>query len=90
MQKQILRITLLISVIAINSINSHAGDWNQYRGPNFDGSSSEKFSINSWPESEIKPIWKTPTRLGFSSISVSNFRVFTIVMENIDGVEREA
>lgn len=90
MQKQILRITLLISVIAINSINSHAGDWNQYRGPNFDGSSSEKFSINSWPESEIKPIWKTPTRLGFSSISVANSRVFTIVMENIDGVEREA
>ena len=89
MQKQILRITLLISAITTNNINSYAGDWTQYRGPNFDGSSSEKLTISSWPQTEIEPLWKAPTRLGFSSLAVANSRVFTIVMENVDGVERE-
>ena len=89
MQKNIIRTTLLITGITAGNITFQAGDWTQYRGPNFDGSSMEKLQINTWPKGEIKPIWKTPTRLGFSSIAVAKSRVFTIVMENIEGVERE-
>jgi len=89
MQKQILRFTFFISAIATISINLNAGDWTQYRGPNFNGSSSEKLTISGWPKTEIKPTWKSPTRLGFSSLAVANSRVFTIVMQKIDEVERE-
>ena len=90
MGNKTLKITLLIVAIITKSIGSHADDWTQYRGPNFDGSSSEKLKIIDWPQTKIKPTWKKPTRLGFSSLSVANSRVFTIVMENIEEVEREA
>jgi len=70
-------------------LSAKAADWTQYRGPNFDGSSSEKLKISAWPNGEINAVWKVPTRLGFSSFAIANGRSFTIVMEKIDDVNRE-
>ena len=84
-----LKIGIVVAAFAASVVGLKASDWTQYRGPNFDGSSSEKLNIAAWPSEGVKAIWKAPTRLGFSSLSVAKGRVFTIVMEEVDGVDRE-
>ena len=85
------RIKLVLFGVAliINAVSVQAADWTQYRGPNFDGSSSEKLKIPSWPSGGIKVVWKIPTQFGFASFAVAKGRAFTIVMEEIDDVNRE-
>ena len=84
-----LKSVLYAAALIVIAVSVQAGDWTQYRGPNFDGSSSEKLEISSWPSDGIRVVWRTPTRLGFASFAVAKDRVFTIVMEEVDGVNRE-
>ncbi len=88
-QTNTLKSVLYAAALIISAVSVQAGDWTQYRGPNFDGSSSEKLKITAWPRGGIKVVWRTPTRLGFASFAVAKRRAFTIVMEEIDGVNRE-
>ncbi len=67
---------------------AHAADWPQYRGPNLDGSTSEKISLK-WPAGGPKALWKTPTPDGFSSFSVSGGQAFTLVMREVEGGPQE-
>ncbi len=89
MQKNSLKIGFFVATFAASAAGLKASDWTQYRGPNFDGSSSEKLNIAAWPSGGVKAVWKAPTRLGFASLAVAKGRVFTIVMEEVDGVNRE-
>ena len=89
MQKDPLKIGFVVATFAASAAGMKASDWTQYRGPNFDGSSSEKLNIAAWPSGGVKAVWKAPTRLGFASLAVAKGRVFTIVMEEVDGVNRE-
>ena len=89
MQKNSLKIGFIAATFAASVADFKASDWTQYRGPNFDGSSSEKLNIAAWPSGGVKAVWKAPTRLGFASLAVAKGRVFTIVMEEVDGVDRE-
>jgi outer membrane protein assembly factor BamB len=84
-----LKLVLHAAALIVSAVSVPAGDWTQYRGPNFDGSSSEKLEISAWPSGGIKAVWRTPTRLGFASFAVAKGRAFTIVMEEVDGVNRE-
>ena len=84
-----LKSVLSAAALIVSAVSVQAGDWTQYRGPNFDGSSSEKLEIPAWPSGGIKAVWRTPTRLGFASFAVAKGRAFTIVMEEVDGVNRE-
>ena len=84
-----LKSVLYAAALIVSAVSVQAGDWTQYRGPNFDGSSSEKLEIHAWPSGGIKAVWRTPTRLGFASFAVAKGRAFTIVMEEVDGVNRE-
>ena len=59
-----------------------------YRGPNQDGISSEKIDIQ-WSGDGPKVVWRKPTNTGFSSFAVSNGKVFTQVVREIDGNLRE-
>ena len=65
-----------------------AADWPQYRGPNHDGSTSEKIA-KQWPADGPKQLWKVPLHDGFSSITVSEGRAFTLVKRSLDGADRE-
>ena len=54
-----------------------AADWPQWRGHNRDGFSPETVSA-SWPAEGPKLLWRTSVGTGFSSISVSGGRVYTL------------
>lgn len=66
----------------------HAADWPQYRGPNVDGSTSEKIST-PWPTGGPKQVWKSPTTDGLSSFTVSGGKAFTLILRNTEGAPRE-
>jgi outer membrane protein assembly factor BamB len=54
-----------------------AADWPQWRGPNRNGISSEKVSA-VWPAGGPRVLWRASVGTGFSSISVSRGRVYTM------------
>ena len=56
---------------------SHAAEWPQWRGPNRNGISSEKI-IATWPPGGPKVLWRGSIGTGFSSMSVSNGRLYTM------------
>ena len=72
----------------LSSVFCHAADWPLYRGPNQDGISREKVDIQ-WSGNGPKVVWRRPTNTGFSSFAVSNGKVFTQVVREIDGNPRE-
>ena len=76
----------LVSVILASSL--HAADWPQFRGPNFDSTTTEKISAR-WPASGPKQLWKVPLSGGFGSITVSNGKAFTLTLRELDGVTYE-
>jgi outer membrane protein assembly factor BamB len=77
------------AALAVATVSAvHASDWPQYRGPNLDGSTSEKIALK-WPAGGPKVLWKTPTPNGFSSFTVAGGRAFTIVSRNVEGAPRE-
>ena len=72
----------------LQSALSDAADWPLYRGPNQDGISPEKVDIQ-WSGDGPKVVWRTPTNTGFSSFAVSDGKVFTQVVREINGKPRE-
>jgi hypothetical protein len=64
----------VVSALAL-LVNLRADDWPQWRGPNRQGFSSEKVT---WPADGPKTIWRAQVGTGFSSISVSKGRVYTM------------
>jgi len=55
--------------------NLPAADWPNWRGPNFDGISTE----TDWdPEKIDNVLWKTEVGTGFSGVAVANGRVYTL------------
>ena len=62
-------------------------DWPQYRGPVGDGTTSE--SLQPWPASGPRILWKAKTPLGFSSFSVAKGRAFTLVAREHAGAKTE-
>jgi outer membrane protein assembly factor BamB len=85
------RLNILSSTVALAfaaALPTHAADWPQYRGPGHDGISSETI-LKRWPEGGPKVLWKTATSEGFSSLSVSGGKAFTLVRRDIEGAARE-
>ena len=64
---------------APSGIPAAATDWPQFRGPNRDGISPDKGLLTEWPEKGPALVWKAEKLGGgFSSVSVSGKRVFTM------------
>ena len=59
-------------------------DWPQYRGPNRDGVSSETGLLDQWSAGGPKELWRTSLGRGFSGISVSGGRIYTMFAEGSD------
>ena len=64
------------------SYSAHALDWYRWRGPDLNGISKETGWQTSWPKEGPKQLWKASVGTGFSSMSVSGGRIFTMGNEN--------
>ncbi len=66
--------------VSISPIGSFAEswDWPQWRGPNGNGVSAEKGWISTWPKEGPKVLWKKSLGMGYSTVTVSNGRVYTM------------
>jgi outer membrane protein assembly factor BamB len=72
-----------ISVVGTGFYSTaEAADWPNWRGPNYNGISSETGWASTWPQEGPKVLWKRSIGTGFTSIAVSNGRAY--VMGNID------
>ncbi|HUT57186.1 MAG TPA: PQQ-binding-like beta-propeller repeat protein [Phycisphaerae bacterium] len=61
-----------------------AYDWPQWRGPNRNGVSPEKIT---WPASGPKQLWKAAVGKGYSSVSISHGRAYTMGSTNSPDVD---
>jgi len=59
-----------------------AADWPHWRGPDYNGISRETGWTTTWPESGPKILWEKSIGAGFSSMAVSDGRIYA--MGNID------
>lgn len=82
------KMTFAIAASLAAAITVQAADWPQYRGPNLDGSTTEKIAAK-WPAGGPKALWKVPAPSGFSSFTVAGGKAFTQVTRNVGGVDRE-
>ena len=62
--------------------------WPQYRGPNGDGTTTEKIS-KPWGASGPKRLWKADATNGFSSIAVGDGIAATLMTRDAEGVATE-
>lgn len=77
---------LLLMLLSVSQV--WASDWTQFRGPNHDSTTKEKI-LRAWPKEGPRLVWKTPVTDGFSSITVSGGRAFTLVRRSVEGADRE-
>src|SRR5881394_3013596 len=70
--------TFYISLLAVAASSSlSAEDWPQWRGLRRDGVSSAKI-ISQWPVSGPAILWRRNVGKGFSAISISQARAYTM------------
>jgi outer membrane protein assembly factor BamB len=81
-------LTWLIGGLLIAHFTSLATDWTQYRGPNHDGTSSDRIN-KQWSGSMTNPVWLVPVTNGLCSVSVSGGRIFTQIRRTIDDFDKE-
>ena len=60
------------------SFQAAADDWPRWRGADCNGISKETGWSASWPQEGPKQLWKTSVGTGFSSVAVSNGRLYTL------------
>jgi outer membrane protein assembly factor BamB len=58
--------------------SSPAADWPHWRGPDYNGISAETNWMSSWSAEGPKTLWRANVGIGFSSVSVSDGRVYTM------------
>ncbi len=75
---QCLPMVLSVSLLAGTTL---AADWPQFRGPNRDGISRETGLLKNWPAGGPKTLWKAPMGEGYSHLTVSKGRLYTLFGE---------
>jgi outer membrane protein assembly factor BamB len=55
-----------------------ADDWPHWRGPNHNGISREQGWLDQWPQSGPPVVWKASVGTGFSSVAVSQGRLYSM------------
>ena len=69
---------------ACHWMDGSKAEWAQWRGPNRDGVSLETGMLKTWREREPKVLWRVPIGEGFSGISISGGRAYTMAAEGDD------
>jgi outer membrane protein assembly factor BamB len=82
------QLTWLIGGLLIACLSCPASEWTQYRGPNHDGTSSDRVN-KQWSGSITNPVWLVSVTNGPCSLSVSGGRVFTQIRRTIDDIDKE-
>ncbi|MHC4346035.1 MAG: PQQ-binding-like beta-propeller repeat protein [Planctomycetota bacterium] len=71
--------TAVLSVLLLVTSACLAGDWPNFRGPNWDGKSTETGLLKSWPERGPPLAWKVEgLGKGFSSVAITGGKIFTM------------
>lgn len=65
-------------VLLINSAVVHGADWPIYRGPQHNGITGETNWIADFPATGPKQLWKKSIGIGFSTMTISNGRVYAM------------
>ncbi len=78
---------MMIGLSALLSLSAQleSADWPNWAGPGHDGISRETGFADSWPSEGLKPLWTKDIGIGFSSITVSENRLYS--MGHVDGEE---
>lgn len=58
--------------------SAEAADWPHFRGPTYNGISTETGWKTTWPPDGPKILWRAQVGIGFSSFAVSKGRVYTM------------
>ena len=75
------RFDVLLALIVCHLLSAgenSAFDWPQFRGPNRNGISNESGILTNWPATGPRVLWKFSAGDGFSAISISNGRAYTM------------
>ncbi|MHC4664480.1 MAG: PQQ-binding-like beta-propeller repeat protein, partial [Planctomycetota bacterium] len=76
--KKYAAITILCLVLLAAPV-SLGGDWPNFRGPNWDGKSTETGLLKNWPEQGPPLAWKVEgLGKGFSSVAITGGKIFTM------------
>jgi outer membrane protein assembly factor BamB len=75
---KLFRLVFLSSLAFFFSSSLYANDWPYWRGPDHNGISTEKNWLAQFPAEGPKQLWKNNVGTGFSSMSVSEDRVYTM------------
>ena len=75
-------LSLGTSLAFLGSVDSGAADWPHWRGPSRDGLSTESGWSVAWPKDGPRKLWEARVGTGFSSVSVSGGRAYTIGNSN--------
>lgn len=62
----------------LSSLDAAEHDWPQWRGPDRDGISKETGWYTAWPQSGPVRLWEKNVGYGYSAVSVSDGRLFTM------------
>ncbi|MCK4624638.1 MAG: PQQ-like beta-propeller repeat protein [Phycisphaerae bacterium] len=71
-----------VLILLLAAACSEAVDWPNWRGPDHNGVSTEAGWRTNWTENAPKQLWKKSVGVGYSSLSVSKGRVYTIGNRN--------
>jgi outer membrane protein assembly factor BamB len=74
-----------VSLLAATAVALAAeAEWPQFRGPSRDGVSSETGLLREWPEGGPAELWRKPLGNGYSAVSVSAGRLYTMFGKGAD------
>jgi outer membrane protein assembly factor BamB len=78
----------ILYALLCSAVFARTNDWSQWRGAKHDGISSERSWFKPWPVDGPTRLWKANVGIGFSSVSISNGRLFTMgnTTTNVDTV----
>ncbi len=71
-----------VTLLLLAATGTYAADWTNWRGPNHNGVSDETGWRTDWAKNAPKQLWKKSVGAGYSSVSVSKGRVYTIGNRN--------
>ena len=80
------RLGVLLAVVLFCARLAKADDWPQWRGPERNGISKETGWLSQWPAEGLKKMWEVNVGVGYSTMSVSQGRVYT--MGNVEDTDR--
>ncbi len=73
-----IRLLLLCTAVWPSGARAQADDWPSFRGPAHNGSSPETGLLENWPDSGPTTLWQASMGGGFSGVTATGGRVFTL------------